>query len=120
MGGYNRGHGRTMPRRDIIHEAVKNALVKDGWTITDNPLFLEYGTEDMYVDLGAERLLAAERGTERIAVERNRARVGAGGCPAQRHRARLQPAPRPATDRVRHRVRRPTPGRPVCAFAMRG
>lgn len=58
-----------MPRKDIIHEAVKSALVKDGWTITDDPLFLEYGAEDMYVDLGAERLLAAERGTETIAVE---------------------------------------------------
>ncbi len=58
-----------MPRKDIIHEAVKNALVKDGWTITDDPLFLEYGAEDMYVDLGAERLLAAKRGTEQIAVE---------------------------------------------------
>ena len=58
-----------MPRKDFIHEAVKNALVKDGWTITHDPLLLEYGAEDMYVDLGAERLLAAERGTEKIAVE---------------------------------------------------
>jgi len=58
-----------MPRKDAIHQAVKNALVKDGWTITDDPLFLEYGDEDMYVDLGAERLLAAERGSEKIAVE---------------------------------------------------
>ena len=58
-----------MPRKDSIHEAVKNALMKDGWTITNDPLFLEYGDEDMYVDLGAERLLAAERGTEKIAIE---------------------------------------------------
>src|SRR5258708_192565 len=58
-----------MPRRDIIHDAVKSALIKDGWTITNDPLFLEYGAEDMYVDLGAERLLAAERGTEKSAVE---------------------------------------------------
>ncbi len=58
-----------MPRKDNIHDAVKNALIRDGWTITNDPLFLEYGEEDMYVDLGAERLLAAERGTERIAVE---------------------------------------------------
>lgn len=55
--------------KDIIHEAVTNARVKDGWTITNDPLFLEYGAEDMYVDLGAERLLAAQRGTETIAVE---------------------------------------------------
>ena len=58
-----------MPRRDIIHQAVKNALVKDGWTITDDPYLLEYGEEVLFVDLAAERLLAAERGSERIAVE---------------------------------------------------
>jgi hypothetical protein len=58
-----------MPRRDIIHQAVKNALIKDGWTITADPYLLEYGDEDLFIDLAAERLLAAERGTTKIAVE---------------------------------------------------
>lgn len=58
-----------MPRKDIIHQAVKNAILKDGWTITADPYLLEYGAEDLFVDLAAERLLAAERGTEKIAVE---------------------------------------------------
>jgi hypothetical protein len=58
-----------MPRRDIIHQAVRNALVKDGWRITADPLLLEYGAEDLFIDLAAERLLAAERGASRIAVE---------------------------------------------------
>ena len=58
-----------MPRKDAIHDAVKKALIKDGWNVTDDPLFLEYSDEDMYVDLGAERLLAAGRGSEKIAVE---------------------------------------------------
>ena len=58
-----------MPRKDHIHEAVKSSLTKEGWIITHDPLFIEYGQEDMYVDLGAERLLAAERGAEKIAVE---------------------------------------------------
>lgn len=49
-----------MPRKDAIHDAVKTALTKDGWQVTDDPLFLEHGDDDMYVDLGAERLLAAE------------------------------------------------------------
>ena len=57
-----------MPRKDSIHDAVKTALIKDGWTVTNDPLFLEYGDDDMFVDLGAERLLA-ERGAEKIAVE---------------------------------------------------
>ena len=59
-----------MPARDIYHETVKNALVKDGWTITHDPLRLRLRRgKNLFVDLGAERLLAAERGTEKIAVE---------------------------------------------------
>lgn len=58
-----------MPAKDTYHEIVKNALVKDGWTITHDPLKLKWGTKDMYVDLGAERLLAAEKGGQQIAVE---------------------------------------------------
>jgi hypothetical protein len=58
-----------MPARDIYHNSVKNALVKDGWTITHDPYTLALGNKDVYVDLGAERLLAAEKGDEKIAVE---------------------------------------------------
>jgi hypothetical protein len=58
-----------MPARDIYHDAVKNALIKDGWKITHDPLHLEWGGKDMYVDLGAEELFAAEKEGRRIAVE---------------------------------------------------
>lgn len=58
-----------MPRKDRIHDAVRNALIKDGWTITDDPYFLKYGDEDLFIDLAAERLLAAERAGQKIAVE---------------------------------------------------
>jgi hypothetical protein len=58
-----------MPAKDLYHNTVRNALVKDGWTITHDPLRLTWGGKDMYVDLGAERLLAAERGGQQIAVE---------------------------------------------------
>ena len=59
-----------MPRKDIIHDAVKNALIKDGWTVTHDPYELNYGRQELYVDLAAERrLLAAERANEKIAVE---------------------------------------------------
>jgi hypothetical protein len=58
-----------MPARDRYHDTVKQALVKDGWTITHDPLRLQYGRKDMYVDLGAERLLGAEKGDQKIAVE---------------------------------------------------
>lgn len=55
--------------KDKYHDAVKNALVKDGWTITHDPYRISFGIERVYVDLGAERMLAAERGKEKIAVE---------------------------------------------------
>lgn len=58
-----------MPAKDIYHDCVKNALIKDGWTITHDPLSLKWGKKDMYVDLGAEQLLAAERAEHKIAVE---------------------------------------------------
>jgi hypothetical protein len=58
-----------VPQRDRYHDAVRRALVKDGWTITHDPLTVPAGLHNVYVDLGAERLLAAERGSERIAVE---------------------------------------------------
>ena len=58
-----------MLAKDRYHNAVRHALEADGWTITDDPLPLRVGTRDLYVDLGAERLLAAERGSEKIAVE---------------------------------------------------
>jgi len=63
-----------MPARDIYHNAVKSALIDDGWSITHDPYRIEYGGKDAYVDLGAERaqldvVLAAKRGTTTIAVE---------------------------------------------------
>jgi len=58
-----------MPVRDIYHDNVKNALIKDEWTITHNPLTLKWGKKDMYVDLGAEKILAAEKEGRKIAVE---------------------------------------------------
>lgn len=55
-----------MPRRDTIHNAVKNALIKDGWTITADPYMIEYKDLTLYADLTADRPLAAERGEEKI------------------------------------------------------
>lgn len=58
-----------MPAKDTYHDAVKTALTKDGWTITDDPLYLKCGYKDLFIDLGAEQLLAAEKGKRKIAVE---------------------------------------------------
>jgi hypothetical protein len=58
-----------MPAKDTYHDAVRNALVKDGWTITHDPLHLKWAERDFFVDFGAERVLAAEKEGRRIAVE---------------------------------------------------
>ncbi len=58
-----------MPARDLYHDTVKNALVKDGWTITHDPFKLPVGIRDSFVDLGAQKLVAAEKGPRKIAVE---------------------------------------------------
>ena len=55
--------------KDIYHYQVRTALEKDGWIITDDPLTLQFGSRSVFVDLGAKKLLAAERDGQRIAVE---------------------------------------------------
>jgi hypothetical protein len=55
--------------KDIFHDAVRIGLKKEGWIITDDPLEIEVGGVEMYIDLGAEQLVAAERSGEKIAVE---------------------------------------------------
>ncbi|NMG10898.1 element excision factor XisH family protein [Brasilonema sp. UFV-L1] len=55
--------------RDLFHNIVRSALEKDGWMITNDPLNLRCGGVDIQIDLGAERLLAAQKGGEKIAVE---------------------------------------------------
>jgi XisH protein len=60
-----------MPAKDKFHNTVKIALLDDGWTITHDPFPLKDKSRKINydIDLGAERLLIAEKGTEKIAVE---------------------------------------------------
>ena len=58
-----------MAKRDKIHNAVKNALTKDGWTITADPYEIRYKQIKLQADLAADRPIAAERGEEKIVVE---------------------------------------------------
>lgn len=59
-----------MSAKDVFHNAVRSALEKDGWVITDDPLYLKASPKiGMYIDLGAEKLLAAERSGQKIAIE---------------------------------------------------
>jgi hypothetical protein len=58
-----------MPKLDIIHNAVKNALVKDSWTITEDPYVIKYKQTKLYADLGASRPISAQRAGQKIVVE---------------------------------------------------
>lgn len=58
-----------MPAKDLYHDHVRDALIADGWTITDDPYFLKIGKKNLPIDLGAEKLIAAEKEKEQIAVE---------------------------------------------------
>ena len=58
-----------MSAQDKYHDLVKEALQLDGWVITDDPLKLKVGKRNLKIDLGAERILGAEKGNDKIAVE---------------------------------------------------
>jgi hypothetical protein len=58
-----------MPAKDIYHDAVKNALIKDGWIIIADPYFLQYEDAELYADLFVEKALLAEQEGRKIVVE---------------------------------------------------
>ncbi|MDF7818335.1 element excision factor XisH family protein [Runella sp. MFBS21] len=55
--------------KDKYHQLVKKALITEGWTITHDPLFIPTLKRTIQVDLGAERLIGAEKGNQQIAIE---------------------------------------------------
>jgi hypothetical protein len=58
-----------MARNDIYYSTVKKALDKDDWQITHDPFRLRIGKKRLAMDLGAERLISAEKGTRKIIIE---------------------------------------------------
>jgi len=59
-----------MPARNLDHDAVVEALIADGWTITHDPYRIHYNDRDIFIDLAMEKTsIAAEKGTQRISVE---------------------------------------------------
>lgn len=58
--------------KDKFHSIAKTALINDGWLITDDPYQIKdknLVSKSLEIDLAAEKLIAAERGTAKIAVE---------------------------------------------------
>jgi hypothetical protein len=67
-----------MPQRDAIHNIIRQALIKEGWEITDDPYVISYGERFLFIDLAARldalngiagRFIGARRGSSRIALE---------------------------------------------------
>ena len=58
-----------MPAKDIYHEAVKNALIKDGWTITADPYPIEFEDAELYPDLAIEKYISEEQRQRKIIIE---------------------------------------------------
>jgi hypothetical protein len=56
-----------MSRRDTYHDAVKQALLKDGWRVTHDPLPITYEGTTVSTDLGAEKVTQSD--DQRIAIE---------------------------------------------------
>lgn len=58
-----------MPRKNQIHEAVRNALIKDGWTITDDPYRIVYEDTDVYADLRIIKTIAGDTVQRTLVIE---------------------------------------------------
>ncbi|MEA5619063.1 XisH family protein [Cronbergia sp. UHCC 0137] len=58
-----------MSRRDDLHFSLCRTLIKDGWTITDDPLVLVLEKTLLKADIGAEKFFMAEKENYKIAVE---------------------------------------------------
>jgi hypothetical protein len=68
-----------MPAKDSIHNIVKEAIVKDGWKITDDPYVISYGERFLFIDLAATisstlnqaqgSFIGATKENQRIAIE---------------------------------------------------
>ncbi len=50
-----------MSRRDKYHPVVKHKLIQEGWTITHDPYIFFNSAPQLSTDLGAERLIGAEK-----------------------------------------------------------
>ncbi len=58
-----------MPQKDAYHDSVRNALEKDGWTITHDPFTIRLEDVKFYVDLAAERTIESEGEIRKVAIE---------------------------------------------------
>jgi hypothetical protein len=58
-----------MAKQDALHSAVKHALEKDGWIVTNEPLTLRLEDVKFYVDIAAEKETTQNSVVEKVAIE---------------------------------------------------
>lgn len=58
-----------MPQQDAYHNSVRNALEKDGWMVTHDPLTIRLEDVKFYVDLAAEKTIETDGETGKVAIE---------------------------------------------------
>ncbi|NEQ09600.1 MAG: fatty-acid oxidation protein subunit alpha [Moorea sp. SIO4E2] len=58
-----------MAAKDLFHDAVKQALLKDDWIITADPLKIKIEGVKLEIDLAADKVIAAQKSERKIAVE---------------------------------------------------
>jgi XisH protein len=55
--------------RDLFHNAVRAALLKEQWEITADPLKIKIDGVKLEIDLAADKVVAAEKSGRKIAIE---------------------------------------------------
>jgi XisH protein len=58
-----------MARRDVIHGAVKKALINDGWRIVADPYRIVYKDTTLEADMKVDKLIIATRENRSIIIE---------------------------------------------------
>lgn len=60
---------KEMPQQDAYHNSVRNALEKDGWTVTHDPFTIRLEDVKFYVDLAAEKIIEGDAENRKVAIE---------------------------------------------------
>lgn len=55
--------------KDIFHDLVRTGLESEGWIITNDPYRIELDNTNFQIDLAGEKIIAAEKDNQKIAVE---------------------------------------------------
>ncbi len=58
-----------MAAKDTYHDPIKNALIKDGWSITFDPYPIKYEEVKLFADLASEKTISATKEEQQIVIE---------------------------------------------------